>query len=128
MIDPLHAGGDHRPRDRLAQQEHGLQVDAKHAIEVLFLELEEFAGMQDAGIVDQDVDALVAREHVAHDAPHVVGVRDVGSDERRVAPGAAAAALPASSIKSTSVTCAPSAVKRSAIAKPIPRAAPVTSA
>lgn len=47
---------DHAPGHRLRHQEHALQIDAQHPVEVLFLQLQEVGGLDGPGIVDEDID------------------------------------------------------------------------
>ena len=59
--------GDHAPRSHLPDEKGALEIDAQHAIEIRFGEIQEFGGVDDAGIVDQDVetaeDAAGFRHH-----------------------------------------------------------------
>ena len=71
----------HRARHRLAAEEHRFEVDRQHAVEILLGEIEEFAGMRDAGVVDEDVDAAVPGERMLDQRVDVGLARDVGADE-----------------------------------------------
>ena len=80
-IDAADALLHHRARHRLAAEEHRLQVHREHAVEILFGEIEEIAGVRDAGVVDEHVDAAVPRERPRDDRVDVRLARDVAADE-----------------------------------------------
>ena len=55
---PLAFALDHFAGGELAQHEAGPQVDAVHAVEILATDGQHVAGRQDAGIAQQDVQAV----------------------------------------------------------------------
>ena len=72
---------DHAPRGGLADEERALEVHPQHAVEIGFRELEEIGAVDDAGIVDHNVEIA---ERAAGFGDHVLGVvriADVGGDE-----------------------------------------------
>ena len=76
----------HHPGHRLTHQEHRLEVDRDHAIEVFFLEVEKFGGVRDAGVVDQYVDAPEMLDgHRSHSGDGLT-IADVDGDTERVCP------------------------------------------
>src|SRR5262249_27812037 len=72
-------------RGGLPDEERALQVHAQHAIEVGFGEVEEVRGMDDAGVVDENVEVAEGAAGVCDHALGALGVADVGSEEARVA-------------------------------------------
>jgi hypothetical protein len=64
-----------------ADQEHALQVDPQHGIEIGLADLQEVGGLDDAGVVDQDVEATERRERPIDQALCLAGIADVGLDE-----------------------------------------------
>jgi hypothetical protein len=84
-----------------------------------------------AGAVRRAVEPPERLHRVGHDAPQRLVVGDVGGDEAGSAPpsrSVAATAAPASALTSQATTLAPIAANSCALARPIPDAAPVTSA
>ncbi len=73
----------HFPGYRLADEERALQVHAQHAVEIGFLQIEEIGAVDDAGVVDQHVDAA-GRLGLRHEVRHVAGVAHVAADEAGV--------------------------------------------
>ena len=67
--------------NRLAAQERALEVDAQHAIEIGFLEIEELAAGEDAGIVDQHIDAAEGIDGGGEQVVHVEPFADIAFDE-----------------------------------------------
>ena len=65
-------------RHGLAQEEHGFEVDVHHVVPVLLGELERSVAPDDAGVVDQDVDAAVGLDHLPHDLVHGGDAPEVG--------------------------------------------------
>ena len=47
---------DHAPRGRLADEKRALKVHPQHAVEIGFGQIEEVGAVDDAGVVDQDVE------------------------------------------------------------------------
>ena len=79
---------DHAPGGGLADEKRALEVHPQHAVEVGFRQREEIGAVNDAGIVDQDVDAA---ERAAGFRDHVLGrlrIADIGVDELGLAEGA----------------------------------------
>ena len=69
------------PRHRLAAEERALQVDAQHAVEILFRNIEEVAGRDDAGIVDEDVDLAAEIQRRGEEIGDVVAIADICAHE-----------------------------------------------
>ena len=84
-VDDRAAHADSRPCAARppVRKEHRLQVHREDAVEVGLVEVEEVAGVGDAGIVDEDVDAAGVRGGSLDDAGDVRPARDVGDDGRR---------------------------------------------
>ena len=82
----------------------------------------------DRRVGDDDVEPVPARRCLLDRVAHRVLVAHVGVQCERVAPQRRGRLAQASASTSTSATRAPSRARRSAIARPIPRAAPVTIA
>src|SRR5438552_2279919 len=75
----------HAPRRRLADEKRALEVHAQNAVEVGFRQIEEIGRVDDAGIVDKDVEIA---ERAAGFGDHALGfcrVPDVGGKEASVA-------------------------------------------
>ena len=73
-------------RNGLGAVEHALEVDGDHQVEIglghlldqlAFLDLDQVAIAQDAGVVDQHVDPAVAGDHVVHPGLHGLAVGHV---------------------------------------------------
>ena len=64
----------------MAYEKGALEVHPQHAIEIGFGEVEKVGGVNDAGIVDQDVEAAEARRRFVHQPGGVRRVADVGGD------------------------------------------------
>ena len=77
----------HLPRGGLRAQERALQVDPQHPVEVLFGQVEELGGVDDAGVVDEDVDATEVRDGVVDQRFARGPVADVGLLVERIAAG-----------------------------------------
>ena len=86
MILPPRPAPIHAAADRLGQEEGGLQVDVHHLVPVLLGEVERVGAADDAGVVDQDVDAA-ERLHAAGTRRRAIGsVRgQVGLDRQEAA-------------------------------------------
>ena len=65
MILPRTGTLEHRPRRRLRQKEHRLEVEIHHRIPVIFGEIERFVAADDAGVVHQDVEPAALRHRFA---------------------------------------------------------------
>ena len=101
---------DHAPGGGLADEKRALEVHPQHAVEVGFRQREEIGAVNDAGIVDQDVEAADTRGRFPRPrARRRLRIADIGVDELGLAPSARAAASPASASMSAMVTRAPSA-------------------
>ena len=126
--DRAPAAGQQVRQRVLAAQVDRREVDPLHTLPRLEPGLEDgvVVGRADAGVVATDVDAAEVGGHLAVQRLHLVGGRDVGPDEhaadrcRHLAAGL--------SSRSTTATLAPSAAKRSHMARPMPLAPPVTTA
>ena len=70
----------------LPDQEHALQVDAQHAVEVGLRDVEEIRRVDDPGIVHQDVEIAVDAAGFRHDIARIARRADVGAHEARRAP------------------------------------------
>ena len=117
---------DHAPGGGLADQERALEIDPQHAVEIRFRQVEEVGAVDNAGIVDKDVEPPRSRQVSA--TGWLVGrIAHVAADEAGIAE-AAHRGLPASTSTSAMATRAPSATKRRAIGEPMPFAPPVTIA
>ncbi len=124
-------------RDGLGAVEDALQVDGNHQVEIglghlldqlAFRHLDEEAVAQDARVVDQDVDPAKSCDNLVHPGLHGLAVGDVELVEGSVRAELLSAASPACWLTSQMTTCAPSSIKRSAVALPMPAAPPVMSA
>ena len=73
-----------RSRRRLAGEERALEVDAQHAVEIGLLQVEEVGGVDDAGVVDQDVERAERRDGVVDQLLDRARIADVGGDEAGV--------------------------------------------
>ena len=86
----------------------------------------------DAGVVAEHVEPPEAGRRLADEALGIVLVADVGGHEHDVrvprAASARASSSPSSAARCEATTAAPSAARRSTIARPMPRPAPVTIA
>ena len=105
----------HPPRGGLAAVERAAQVDGDHVVPLVGRHRVDVADLADAGAVDEDVDAAFGRRRPGRPRAR----RRRGSGRRRW--------IATSPARSKPVTRAPSRAKRSAISRPIPLAAPVTS-
>ena len=81
------AAGDHVRQHGLAEQEWAVEVDAKAEPPVAGLHLEDAAGHEDAGVVDEDVDAAVGGDHGIHEGGDICFVGDVAADGGGAAAG-----------------------------------------
>ncbi len=124
---------DHDRGDGLRAEIRSFEVDIDGSVPVVFGGLEHALGDHDPGVVDEDVDASESVQGGRDEVRDVGAPRDVGLDRDRFA------ALRqlwhrrprwALAIRETELTTtrAPSAANCSAIARPIPREAPVTIA
>jgi hypothetical protein len=123
---------DHAARDRLPDQERALQVHPQDLVEIGLGEVEELGAVDDAGIVDEDVDVAAEGLPCARPrAPATEAASPTSAATKAVLPVlpiSSAVALPAVASMSERTTLAPSAANRCAMALPMPRAAPVTMA
>src|SRR5690606_38566637 len=69
----------------LADQEASLEVHLQHAIEVLFLEVEEVRAMHDSRIVDENVDIAKRVDGRGHEIMYVQALAHIRLDEQRFA-------------------------------------------
>ncbi len=112
-------------------EECALEVDAIHAVKILFLQLQKIGGMDDAGIVDENINGAKRLFRLRHQMGHIGSAADIAAHEQHlmiVIRQALAASGPFFSSTSAMMTRAPSATKRSTMARPMPCAAPVTMA
>ncbi len=70
---------DHAARCGLPAQKRTFQVDAQHAVEILFCQIQKLGAVNDAGIVDHDVDAPELRDGPLDQRRAVARRADVGS-------------------------------------------------
>ena len=74
---------DHLPRGCLTGEECPLEVHAENAVELLFRQIEKRRVIDNAGVVDEHVDAAVHLERLGDQVVHVELFRDVAVDEIR---------------------------------------------
>jgi hypothetical protein len=74
-------------RSRLAGQEHALEVDPDHPVEVLLGKIEEIAGVDDRRVGDRAVEPAIGRHRGVDQGIHLGLVARVAGDEDRVAAG-----------------------------------------
>jgi hypothetical protein len=74
---------DHLLRGRLPDQEHALEVDAQHAVEVGLRDVEEIRRVDDAGIVHQDVEIADDAAGFRHRRCARLRRADIGAHEAR---------------------------------------------
>ena len=121
----------HHPAGLLHAQEDARQVDVEHALPAAVVDLEQRLDVGDAGVGDHRVEApeLLERRCVTA-AAHVLAPADVAG-HRVHGPGRSSARprsrRPGRRRGRAITTLAPSARKRSATARPIPCAPPVTT-
>ena len=60
-----------------------LQIDPQHGVEIGLADLQELGGLDDPGVVDQDVEAAECRERLIDQALRLPGIADIGLDELR---------------------------------------------
>ena len=138
--DPALAALEHRRQDRLGQVERRVDVDLEHQPPAPQRVVEERVVDRRGGVVDEDVDRAAEQlDRGRDDRRPAVGVGQVGDDAlrpwRRGARQRSSVSLrlPArwscwSTVRAVITTSAPSAASRSAVAAPMPRLAPVTTA
>ena len=116
-------------RHRLQREEQALRVDGELQIPALLSHLDDGSQVEDGGIVDEDVDAAATAGRLR---PPSRGCSECLSrpvaPQRALPPSVAASADASSASMSATQTVAPSAANRSAMARPMPRAPPVTTA
>jgi len=66
--------------NRLAAKEGSLQIDVQHAVERLFVEVEEVRLVDDTGIVDEDIDVAELVERCGEEVVDMQPVGDVADD------------------------------------------------
>ena len=77
---------DHALRNRLADKEVALEIDADDAVELFFFEREEIAALRnDARIVDEDVDAVIGVGRGADEIAHIEPLADIAITEKGLA-------------------------------------------
>lgn len=131
--DPPAFRARHLPADRLAGVERALEVDGKHAVEVLLGHLQQQLVAGDACVVDEDVDAA---EVLADPAEGFLDERKVGhvafvgrgADAEGLRFGDPVSAARSSAPAYTTATSAPFSANETAMAAPMPREPPVTTA
>jgi len=69
------------PRGGLADEERALEVHPQHAVEIGLRQVEEIGAMDDAGIVDQNVEIAERAAGFGDHVLGVAGVADVGGHE-----------------------------------------------
>jgi hypothetical protein len=124
-------------RQACVQQVGAAHVDAEHQVEALHRRGRRGRQADRAGVVDQDVDAAEALHRRLHRGGHGALVADVGLHRQRLAAGGldlgrALYSVPGSLglgsvVLASSTMLAPSRAARLAIARPMPRLAPVMS-
>ena len=129
-MTPPPAFGEVRP-ERLRDPKGAAQVDVDFPLPVSLRELGHAAQDGDAGIVHQHLDPAVCRQRLLHKPRHVLLTGDVGAHgergatvryDRRGDRGRAGRVAVGADDR------APSSAKRSAVSRPMPDAAPVTTA
>ena len=83
----------HLARHGLAHQEGALEVDAQHGVEIGFGHVQEIGRLEDAGVVDQHVDAAVRGQGARHQRVHVGLVAHVAVHVERAEFGGQRAAV-----------------------------------
>ena len=129
--DPAAALLEHRPDGRLREHERRGQVRRQHRVPVLALHPHQQLIAGDAGIADDDVEPAVPARRSRPAASRPPPRRShPGSPPRPCGrpPRAPAPCPPAWSPRAAAITIAPCSPRRLAIARPMPRDAPVTSA
>jgi hypothetical protein len=129
--DPAKASRPHARQDGLGAKKGRLQIDRHGVVEILLGDVVEAARRRHAGVVHQNVDRAEARFDVTDHCLHRAANRDVGTEGR-----GAAAALADRSGDGLCLRGAGAIVDRNrragfrakAIALPMPREPPVTSA
>src|SRR5262249_39673469 len=76
------------PGGGLADEERALEVHPQHAVEIGLRQVEEIGAMDDAGIVDQDVEIAERAAGFGDHVLGVAGVADVGGHEAGLGPRA----------------------------------------
>ena len=112
-------------------REDAPQVRVEHEVVLVAGRLGHRLQEADAGVVAQHVETPEAGDRLAHEALGIVLVADVGGDEHGAAALAderRASSSPSSAERCEATTVAPSSARRSTIARPMPRPAPVTIA
>jgi hypothetical protein len=75
---------DHPLRGRLPAQEHRLQVDREHAVEVLLFEIEKLRHMRDPGVIEENVDPLVTSDRLGDNSVDIGLLRNIATHRRRL--------------------------------------------
>src|SRR5690606_39077029 len=85
-VDDLAAAlGDEVPAGGLAHEERGLDVDVHHVVPVLLAELHRVGAADQAGVVDQHVEAAEAGDGFGDDALDRLDADQVGIDVEEAA-------------------------------------------
>ena len=124
--DPPAAPRHHHLERRLRDQEDPAQVDVLDPVPFVGLDPVERRRVERACAGDEDVERAAARDRLLDDPPRILGLRDVGRD--RIAAELSTASCAAVSFRSARTTVAPSAASAREQARPMPLAAPVTTA
>ena len=117
------AGGDHRPGRDLGRDEHRAGVDVHHEVPLVDGDVEQRRDAQDAGVVDQDVDAAEVVDRAGRPRRRGAGVGEVDDS---AAPSSSAAAALTTAATSSRPTVGTRGRRTSGDLAPMPRAAPVT--
>src|SRR3984957_14341530 len=118
-----HALGDH-----LKSEEKTLDVDGKNLVVARLGDIDDSGHVEDTGVVDEDVDAAPALNDALDRSLDRSRLGDIERDSEGFVPMAHGGLLALAREISATATRAPSVTYRSAIAAPMPRAPPVTSA
>ena len=130
--DPAPLGLDHVLLRGAGHEEGAAQVHVHDRVPVGVGHLEQHVVADDAGVVDQHRRARPARRRPGRRRPRPASASLTSAPTASARPPAASIAstvpLPAASSRSRTATANPSCASRSAVAAPMPRAAPVTMA
>jgi hypothetical protein len=126
----MRALGDHLARGFLHAQPHRLGVDVHDHVPVVFIDIHEEPGLVQAGVEETHIDRAEGVDRGGDGGGVVLALGDVHLDRDRLAVAGGVDARrrpPCASARSRSPrqTLAPCAAKASALAAPMPRAAPV---
>ena len=70
----------------LAAQESAFQVDAQHKVPLFFRDLHHVGNRANPGVVDEDIDAPPAGDHLGNDSLYVGALAHVGTQPKHAQP------------------------------------------